>query len=164
MQTLYPERIVAIWFRSGTAFATWEKGEIPRPEIPAAAYTIPFMCNPGAKENGDARFRGAWDGTLAMSAPTAVRAHRADLRPIRGPDMNVATLAIWRSLSLMPAWRSGFPTLGPPNRSSNPSTRLKPGMPIRWATPPDRLANTREMSPKRPGSPMRGWPAPGWNT
>ncbi len=30
MQTMYPERIVAIWFRSGTAFATWEKGEIPR--------------------------------------------------------------------------------------------------------------------------------------
>ena len=66
MQTMYPERIVAIWFRSGTAFATWEKGEIPKPEIPAAAYGIPIMLNPGAKENGDTRFSGAWTGSLAM--------------------------------------------------------------------------------------------------
>src|SRR6185369_6160807 len=33
MQTMYPERIVAIWFRSGTAFSTWEKGDIPRPKL-----------------------------------------------------------------------------------------------------------------------------------
>lgn len=66
MQTLFPERIVAIWFRSGTAFATWEKGEIPKPEIPAEAYGIPMMMNPGAKENNDKRFSGAWTGSLAM--------------------------------------------------------------------------------------------------
>lgn len=47
MQTLYPERIVAIWCRSGTAYATWMKGDVPRPEIPAAAYQVPVMCNPG---------------------------------------------------------------------------------------------------------------------
>lgn len=66
MQVQYPERIVAIWFRSGTAFAAWEKGEIPKPEIPAAAYQIPAMLNPGAKENGDPRFAGAWTGSMAM--------------------------------------------------------------------------------------------------
>lgn len=66
MQTMYPERIVAIWFRSGTAFATWEKGDIPKPEIPAAAYGIPMMMNPGAKENGDKRFSGAWTGSMDM--------------------------------------------------------------------------------------------------
>ncbi len=66
IETMYPDRIVAIWLRSGTAYATWEKGEIPKPEIPAAAYAIPVMCNPGAKENGDKRFKGAWNGTLAM--------------------------------------------------------------------------------------------------
>lgn len=66
MQTLYPERIVALWLRSGTAFAAWEKGEIPRPEIPAAAYAIPLMLNPGAKEKDDKRFHGAWSGSLAM--------------------------------------------------------------------------------------------------
>lgn len=66
MQTAHPNRIVAIWFRSGTAFATWEKGEIPKPEIPAAAYDIPMMLNPGVKERDDKRFAGAWTGSLAM--------------------------------------------------------------------------------------------------
>lgn len=77
MQTMYPERIVAIWFRSGTAFATWEKGEIPKPDIPAAAYQIPAMCNPGVKENGDARFASAWTGARAM-----FQAYRAQGAPI----------------------------------------------------------------------------------
>ena len=77
MQTMYPERIVAIWFRSGTAFAYWEKGEIAKPEIPAAAMGIPMMCNPGVKENGDKRFNGAWTGALAM-----FKAYRAKGAPI----------------------------------------------------------------------------------
>jgi hypothetical protein len=72
-----PDRIVAAWLRSGTAFAVWEKGEIPKPEIPEAAYRIPVMCNPGAKERDDARFKGAWDGTLAM-----FRSYRAKGAPI----------------------------------------------------------------------------------
>jgi len=66
LQTQHLERIVAIWFRSGTAYATWEKGEIPKPELPEAMFGIPMMCNPGAKENGDKRFNGAWTGSLAM--------------------------------------------------------------------------------------------------
>jgi poly(3-hydroxybutyrate) depolymerase len=77
MQTMYAERIVAIWLRSGTAYVTWEKGEIARPEFCAAAYSVPVMCNPGAKENGDKQFRGAWDGTLAM-----FKAYRAKGAPI----------------------------------------------------------------------------------
>jgi len=77
MQTMAPERIVAIWFRSGTAFAAWEKGDIARPEIPDAAYRIPMMCNPGAKENGDKRFNGAWTGSLDM-----FKAYRAKDAPI----------------------------------------------------------------------------------
>ncbi len=76
MQVSMPERVVAVWCRSGTAFATWEKGEIPRPEIPTAAYQVPLMCNPGAKEKGDKRFDGAWTGTLAM-----FRAYRAKGAP-----------------------------------------------------------------------------------
>jgi hypothetical protein len=76
MQTLYPERIVAIWFRSGTAFAYWEKGEVPRPVAPEAAYAVPIMLNPGAKEKGDKRFDGAWTGSLAM-----FRAYRAKGAP-----------------------------------------------------------------------------------
>jgi poly(3-hydroxybutyrate) depolymerase len=77
MQTMYPERIVAIWFRSGTAFATWEKGDIPKPTISTAALAVPAMCNPGVKENGDKRFGGAWTGSLEM-----FRAYRAQAAPI----------------------------------------------------------------------------------
>lgn len=66
MQTTDPERIVAIWCRSGTAYATWEKGEIPKPELTDAVYQVPVMCNPGQKEQGDKRFNGAWTGTMAM--------------------------------------------------------------------------------------------------
>jgi hypothetical protein len=65
------------WFRSGTAYATWEKGEILKPEIPEAAYQIPMMCNPGAKEEGDKRFNGAFSGEMAM-----FRAYRAKGAPI----------------------------------------------------------------------------------
>ena len=86
MQPIYPERIVAIWFRSGTAFTTWQKGEIPKPEIPDAAYAIPMMCNPGAKENGDKRFQGAWTGTMEM-----FKAYRAKGAPIGfAPDPRTA--------------------------------------------------------------------------
>ncbi|HEX8202115.1 MAG TPA: hypothetical protein VF590_16690, partial [Isosphaeraceae bacterium] len=77
MLTSDPDRVVAAWLRSGTAFATWEKGDIPKPEIPEAAHRIPVMCNPGAKEKDDPRFHGAWDGSLAM-----VRAFRARGAPI----------------------------------------------------------------------------------
>ncbi len=66
MQVLHPTRIVAIWFRSGTAYATWEKGDIPKPVIPDEALRIPMMGNPGAKEKDDKKFNGAWTGTLAM--------------------------------------------------------------------------------------------------
>lgn len=66
MQTLDPDRIVAIWFRSGTAYAVWEKGEIDKPKLSEAALRIPMMCNPGLKEKGDKRFAGAWNGSLDM--------------------------------------------------------------------------------------------------
>ncbi len=77
-----PDRVVAAWLRSGTAYATWEKGEIPRPELPEAAFRIPIVSNPGLKERDDERFKGAWDGGLAM-----VRAYRARGAPIAfAPD------------------------------------------------------------------------------
>jgi len=66
LQVLHPERIAAIWLRSGTAFTQLEKGEPLPPEVAASVYSIPVMCNPGAKEEGDKRFNGAWTGTLAM--------------------------------------------------------------------------------------------------
>lgn len=77
MQTLHPERIVGIWFRSGTAYSYWEKGEIPKPEITPAALQIPMMGNPGLKERDDPRFSVAWTGTMDM-----FRAYRAQGAPI----------------------------------------------------------------------------------
>lgn len=66
MQVQYPERIVAIWLRSGTAYGYWTSGETEAPDIPAAAYGVPVMGNPGLKEKGHERFRRAWDGLSAM--------------------------------------------------------------------------------------------------
>lgn len=86
MQTKYPERIVAIWFRSGTAFTAWEKGEIPKPSLPPSMFKIPMVVNPGAKERGDGRFDGAWTGGLAMFL-----AYRAQDAPIAfAPDPRTA--------------------------------------------------------------------------
>jgi hypothetical protein len=77
MQMKYPERIVAIWFQSGTAFEYWSKGEIDMPDIPAAAMKIPMMANPGLGEKDDKRFNKAWTGNLAM-----FKAYRAKGAPI----------------------------------------------------------------------------------
>ena len=72
-----PDRIVAVWLRSGTAVAARRGESNPGPEIPEAANRIPVMCNPGAKEKDDTRFHGVWDNTLAM-----FRAFRAKGAPI----------------------------------------------------------------------------------
>ncbi|GAB4147535.1 MAG: hypothetical protein Tsb009_20790 [Planctomycetaceae bacterium] len=66
MHVKYPERIVAIWLQSGTAYGYWTSGQIPAPKIPQAAYGVPVIGCPGLKEKGHARFRRAWDGTVAM--------------------------------------------------------------------------------------------------
>lgn len=65
MMLRHPERVVAVWLRSGTAYGSWDKGPLPAPEIRDSVYGIPVMCNPGAKEKGDKRFNGAYTGTLA---------------------------------------------------------------------------------------------------
>lgn len=60
----HPERIVAIWLRSGSPFPAWRKGEIPELQFPDAAFGVPIVCNPGLKEKGDARFASAWTGAV----------------------------------------------------------------------------------------------------
>jgi hypothetical protein len=66
MQTLHPERIVAVWLRSGTAYPSWVSGEILAPSISEAVYRIPTMLNPGIKESTDGRPIAAWLGSSAM--------------------------------------------------------------------------------------------------
>ena len=53
MLTLHPERIAAIFFRSGCAYGAWTKGEIPEPVVSPAAYTVPFLFIGGVKEAQD---------------------------------------------------------------------------------------------------------------
>jgi poly(3-hydroxybutyrate) depolymerase len=66
MLTLHPERIAAIWFRSGSAFYVWEKGDIPRPELREAVYQVPICFNGGLKEEQDKRHGPARIGDRAM--------------------------------------------------------------------------------------------------
>ena len=61
MTALHPDRVIAAWLRSGSAAMFRTKPEFPQPEIPAALYGVPMMCNPGAKE----QMKGPWIGTLA---------------------------------------------------------------------------------------------------
>ncbi|MBM3844894.1 MAG: hypothetical protein FJ405_01235 [Verrucomicrobia bacterium] len=60
MLASHPERIVAIWLRSGSSVQAWQKGEIPQPTYSAPAWSVPVAINPGLKERGDARFDGIW--------------------------------------------------------------------------------------------------------
>ncbi len=66
MQTLYPERIVAIWLRSGTAYYAWQGGQIAMPDFPPAMFGIPMLANPGLKEKDHRRFRVGWNGLTQM--------------------------------------------------------------------------------------------------
>lgn len=66
MQTLHPDRIVAIWLRSGAWPMMAVHGRVAKPQIPAAAYQVPVMDNPGVKEQGHKQFDRVWQGTLAF--------------------------------------------------------------------------------------------------
>jgi len=61
MTTLHPGRVAAVWLRSGSAAMFRTKPEFPQPQVPAAAYAVPTMANPGVKEQK----AGPWIGTLA---------------------------------------------------------------------------------------------------
>ncbi len=60
-----PERSVACWLRSGTAFGRDAKEFAPF-DYPNATYGIPVVANPGAKEKDDKRFAVAYSGSVAM--------------------------------------------------------------------------------------------------
>ncbi len=59
MSTLHPDRVLAMWLRSGTAAMFRTHPEFPQPEVPATVYAIPTMTNPGVKE------KGPYQGNLA---------------------------------------------------------------------------------------------------
>ncbi len=83
LSTLHPDRVAAIWFRSGTAAMFRTRDEFPQPQIPTAVYAIPSMVNPGVKEKNPTipdvkgKEKGVWWGNLAT-----FREYRARGAPI----------------------------------------------------------------------------------
>ena len=57
MTTLYPDRLAAVFLRSGSFR---NRPDFPQPETPAAAYAVPSFGNAGAKKQE----RGAWITTI----------------------------------------------------------------------------------------------------
>jgi hypothetical protein len=77
MTTLHPDRVVAVWMRSGSALMFLSHPEFTRPIVPVALYKIPMMTNPGIKEKPKApppdpdtrtegeKVKGPWLGNIA---------------------------------------------------------------------------------------------------
>jgi len=71
LSTMHPERIVALWLRSGSAAQFRTHPEFVQPAVPKACYAIPIMANPGVKEektfkqNPKGQEKGPWWGNLA---------------------------------------------------------------------------------------------------
>jgi len=66
MLMLHPQRIAAVWLRSGSPRLVSMDGKAPPLEIPAAAYQVPLMCNLGTKEGvtvKEGRFAKLWEST-----------------------------------------------------------------------------------------------------
>ena len=52
MATLHPERVVALWLRSGAATMWRDRPNFPELQTSNELYSIPTMCNPGIQEDG----------------------------------------------------------------------------------------------------------------
>lgn len=65
MLMLHPERIAAVWLRSGSPRLMSADGKTQPVEVPTAAYAVPVLCNLGIKERDD-RFAGLWKSTFAF--------------------------------------------------------------------------------------------------
>jgi pimeloyl-ACP methyl ester carboxylesterase len=65
MADLHPERVVAVFLRSGAA-AMFRRRVFPQPQVPAAAYTIPILANAGVKEQKTDGSVGPWEGSKTI--------------------------------------------------------------------------------------------------
>jgi len=77
MTTLHPDRVIAVWMRSGSALMFLTHPEFVRPNAPAEMYAIPMMTNPGIKEKPKIdpnetdkrteaeKMKGPWLGNIA---------------------------------------------------------------------------------------------------
>ena len=74
MLLLHPERVVAVWLRSGApALVASPSTEWPGLETPDAALAVPVICNPGLKEKTHERFQRAWNSGLSFFQRTRAR-------------------------------------------------------------------------------------------
>ena len=85
MAALHPDRVAAVWMRSGSSLMFLSHPEFTDHEVPDAVYRIPMMTNPGVKEkpkqpppDPDTRtkaekMKGPWLGNIATFK--AYRAH-----------------------------------------------------------------------------------------
>ena len=62
MTTLHPDRIAAVFLRSGTAAMFRGRSEFAQPQVPGSVYAVPIMANAGVGEKP----RGPWTGSLAI--------------------------------------------------------------------------------------------------
>jgi hypothetical protein len=78
MTTLHPDRVIAVFARSGTALMFTSHPEFKRPDVPESMYVIPMILNPGVKEKPanlpkpeddkrtpEEKMKGPWLGSLA---------------------------------------------------------------------------------------------------
>jgi pimeloyl-ACP methyl ester carboxylesterase len=65
MTDLHPERVVAVFLRSGTA-GMFRKRVFPQPQVPDAAYAIPILANAGVKETKTDGSIGPWEGSKTI--------------------------------------------------------------------------------------------------
>src|SRR6266478_4114478 len=65
MTDLHPERVVAVFLRSGAA-AMFRKRVFPQPQVPAAAYAIPILANAGVKEKKADGSAGPLEGSQTI--------------------------------------------------------------------------------------------------
>lgn len=65
MADLHPDRVVAMFLRSGAA-AMFRNRVFPQPQVPAAAYTIPTIANAGVKERKTDGSVGPWEGSKTI--------------------------------------------------------------------------------------------------
>lgn len=78
MTLLHPERVAAVWLRSGVPLLqpNPERATIKAHTVPAAALQVPMMCNPGTKEGvtvKEGRFAGVWPANEAFFTEVRTR-------------------------------------------------------------------------------------------
>src|SRR5260370_4368257 len=65
MTDLHPERVAAVFLRSGAA-AMFRRRVFPQPQGPAAAYAIPILANAGVKAQKNDGSVGPWEGAKTI--------------------------------------------------------------------------------------------------